>query len=179
MVPDDVLVNGDGKSMEDGLEEEPQHRQSADSPGQNHVVNCSSMETGPSDPATLSLSNSNNNNISSSGSLSQPNSSSISHFLSQIANIRRDEMTLNINSLLSGATTQQAQSAGTGTQQQPATPLPSHNSILDDLSRNLMNFGQTDDESGALMRHHPLFGRGACKWPGCELTFDDLQTFTK
>lgn len=26
---------------------------------------------------------------------------------------------------------------------------------------------------------HPLYGHGMCKWPGCEVIFDDLPTFTK
>lgn len=26
---------------------------------------------------------------------------------------------------------------------------------------------------------HPLFGHGVCKWPGCEVAFDDLQAFAK
>lgn len=26
---------------------------------------------------------------------------------------------------------------------------------------------------------HPLFGHGMCKWPGCEVAFDDLQSFAK
>ncbi|GAB0100308.1 forkhead box protein P1 [Sergentomyia squamirostris] len=38
-------------------------------------------------------------------------------------------------------------------------------------SRDLV---QTEDKTG-----HPLFGHGMCKWPGCEVIFDDLQAFTK
>lgn len=28
-------------------------------------------------------------------------------------------------------------------------------------------------------KYHPLFDHGMCKWPGCELLFDDFQLFTK
>ena len=28
-------------------------------------------------------------------------------------------------------------------------------------------------------KYHPLFGHGSCKWPGCELIFDELPAFLK
>lgn len=28
-------------------------------------------------------------------------------------------------------------------------------------------------------KYHPLFDHGMCKWPGCEMVFDDFQLFTK
>ncbi|XP_055690442.1 forkhead box protein P2 isoform X2 [Lutzomyia longipalpis] len=42
--------------------------------------------------------------------------------------------------------------------------------FLDDRTRDL-----TEEKNSG----HPLFGHGMCKWPGCEVIFDDLLTFTK
>lgn len=35
-------------------------------------------------------------------------------------------------------------------------------------------FGNMHSTSG-----HPLYGHGICKWPGCEMSFEDLQSFAK
>lgn len=101
-------------------------------------------------------------------------SSCISQFLNSIINFRRDEMSLNLNNLLTGAN-------------QPSVgALQPPNLLINDLNRNFLagNFGG-DHMSPALAslvashQQYSKYGRGACKWPGCDLIFDDLQTFTK
>lgn len=95
----------------------------------------------------------------------------ISQFLNSIMNFRRDEMNLSLNNLLSG-------SAGA------AVPP---NFLLNDLNRNFLTsgFGQNEQINHALSnlvaghQQYQKYGRGTCKWPGCDLIFDDLQTFTK
>lgn len=32
---------------------------------------------------------------------------------------------------------------------------------------------------GSEMEEHPLFGRGVCKWPGCDALAEDYQAFVK
>lgn len=101
-------------------------------------------------------------------------SSCISQFLNSIINFRRDEMSLNLNNLLTGAN----QPSG-GALQPP-------NLLLNDLNRNILagNFA-ADHMNPALAslvashQQYSKYGRGACKWPGCDMIFDDLQTFTK
>ncbi|KAG5666752.1 hypothetical protein PVAND_014764 [Polypedilum vanderplanki] len=93
----------------------------------------------------------------------------ISQFLNSIINFRRDEMGLSLNNLLA---------SGSGLQQ---------NFLLNDLNRNFMNtgFGQNEQMNHALSnlvaghQQYQKYGRGTCKWPGCDLIFEDLQTFTK
>lgn len=108
---------------------------------------------------------------------SESPSSCISQFLNSIINFRRDEMTLNLNNILTGAN------------QSPATclqPPVAANLLLNDLNRNFLsgNFGpdQMNPALASLVANHQQYskyGRGACKWPGCDMIFDDLQTFTK
>lgn len=103
-------------------------------------------------------------------------SNCISQFLNSIINFRRDEMTLNLNNLLTGANQSSISSL-----QSPAANL-----LLNDLNRNFLtgNFG-VDHMNPALAslvashQQYSKYGRGACKWPGCDMIFDDLQTFTK
>lgn len=102
---------------------------------------------------------------------SESPSSCISQFLSSIINFRRDEMTLNLNNLLTGAN-------------QSAVPPPSL--LLNDMNRNFLTgtFGgeHMNPALASLVASHQQYskyGRGACKWPGCDMIFDDLQTFTK
>jgi hypothetical protein len=102
--------------------------------------------------------------------LSESPSHCISQFLNSIMNLRRDEMTLNLNNFLSG-----------GNQAPVATNL-----LLNDLNRSFLagNFSG-DHMNPALVslvashQQYSKFGRGECKWPGCDMVFDDLQTFTK
>ncbi|XP_059609679.1 forkhead box protein P1 isoform X3 [Phlebotomus argentipes] len=39
--------------------------------------------------------------------------------------------------------------------------------------------GNVQDERAEEKTDHPLYGHGMCKWPGCEVIFDDMTTFTK
>lgn len=102
----------------------------------------------------------------------------ISQFLNSLINFRRDEMTLNLNNLLTGAN----QSSVSSLQ-----PPVAANLLLNDLNRNFLagNFGgeHMNPALASLVANHQQqyskFGRGACKWPGCDMIFDDLQTFTK
>jgi hypothetical protein len=101
----------------------------------------------------------------------------ISQFLNSLINFRRDEMTLNLNNLLTGAN----QGSVTSLQQPVAANL-----LLNDLNRNFLsaNFGgeHMNPALATLVASHQQYskyGRGACKWPGCDMIFDDLQTFTK
>lgn len=101
----------------------------------------------------------------------------ISQFLNSLINFRRDEMTLNLNNLLTGAN----QSSVVGMQ-----PPVAANMLLNDLNRNFLtaNFGgdHMNPALASLVASHQQYskyGRGACKWPGCDMIFDDLQTFTK
>lgn len=48
------------------------------------------------------------------------------------------------------------------------------NSLLAGATNSLLEERLSNDKT-----IHPLYGRGACKWPGCELIFDDIQLFTK
>jgi hypothetical protein len=32
---------------------------------------------------------------------------------------------------------------------------------------------------GGEVEEHPLFGRGVCKWPGCDALAEDYQAFLK
>lgn len=103
---------------------------------------------------------------------SESPTNSISQFLNSIINFRRDEMQLNLNNLLSGG----------ANQIQPTSSA----AMLNDLNRNFLAAG-----FGAEHMNHALtslvaghqqyskYGRGTCKWPGCDMIFDDLQTFTK
>jgi hypothetical protein len=99
----------------------------------------------------------------------------ISQFLNSLINFRRDEMTLNLNNLLTGANQ-------TGLQ-----PPVAANLLLNDLNRNFLagNFSgeHMNPALASLVANHQQqyskYGRGACKWPGCDMIFDDLQTFTK
>jgi hypothetical protein len=99
----------------------------------------------------------------------------ISQFLNSLINFRRDEMTLNLNNLLTGAN------------QSSLQPPVAANLLLNDLNRNFLvgNFGEHSSVNPALAslvanhQQYSKYGRGACKWPGCDMTFDDLQTFTK
>jgi hypothetical protein len=108
---------------------------------------------------------------------SESPSNCISQFLNSIINFRRDEMTLNLNNLLTGAN----QSSGALQPQGVAANL-----LLNDLNRNFLtgNFGgdHMNPALASLVASHQQYskyGRGACKWPGCDMIFDDLQTFTK
>ncbi|CRL08026.1 CLUMA_CG020893, isoform A [Clunio marinus] len=100
----------------------------------------------------------------------------ISQFLNSIINFRRDEMTLNLNNILTGANQSSVASLQT----------PAANLLLNDLNRNFLtgSFG-SDHMNPALAslvvnhQQYSKYGRGACKWPGCDMIFDDLQTFTK
>lgn len=102
----------------------------------------------------------------------------ISQFLNSLINFRRDEMTLNLNNLLTGAN----QPSVAGLQ-----PPVAANLLLNDLNRNFLagNFGgeHMNPALASLVANHQQqyskYGRGACKWPGCDMIFDDLQTFTK
>lgn len=108
---------------------------------------------------------------------SESPSNCISQFLNSIINFRRDEMTLNLNNLLTGAN-----QSSVGTLQPPVAA----NLLLNDLNRNFLagNFS-ADHMNPALAslvashQQYSKYGRGACKWPGCDMIFDDLQTFTK
>ncbi|XP_070494935.1 uncharacterized protein FoxP isoform X3 [Chironomus tepperi] len=99
------------------------------------------------------------------------NENCISQFLNSIINFRRDEMNLSLNNLLSGGN---------------AAAVPP-NFLLNDLNRNFLTtgFGQNEHMNHALSnlvaghQQYQKYGRGTCKWPGCDLVFDDLQTFTK
>lgn len=101
----------------------------------------------------------------------------ISQFLNSIINFRRDEMNLSLNSLLTAS----------GSTAVAAATAVAPNFLLNDLNRNFMsaNFGQSEQMSHALSnlvaghQQYQKYGRGTCKWPGCDLIFDDLQTFTK
>lgn len=104
-------------------------------------------------------------------------SNCISQFLNSIINFRRDEMTLNLNNLLTGANQATAASL---------QPPVAANLLLNDLNRNFLagNFGaeHMNPALASLVASHQQYskyGRGACKWPGCDMIFDDLQTFTK
>lgn len=105
---------------------------------------------------------------------SESPSNCISQFLSSIINFRRDEMSLNLNNLLTGAN-----QSSVGSLQPP-------NLLLNDLNRSFLagNFGgdHMNPALASLVASHQQYskyGRGACKWPGCDMIFDDLQTFTK
>lgn len=108
---------------------------------------------------------------------SESPSNCISQFLNSIINFRRDEMTLNLNNLLTGA------NQATAASMQPPVAA---NLLLNDLNRNFLagNFGaeHMNPALASLVASHQQYskyGRGACKWPGCDMIFDDLQTFTK
>ena len=108
---------------------------------------------------------------------SESPSNCISQFLSSIINFRRDEMTLNLNNLLTGANQSSAASL-----QPPAAA----NLLLNDLNRNFLTGNFTADHMNPALaslvashQQYSKYGRGACKWPGCDMIFDDLQTFTK
>lgn len=90
----------------------------------------------------------------------------ISQFLNSIINFRRDEMNFSLNNLLSNG----------------GNPPP--NVLLNDLNRNFL-INSNENVNHALSnlvaghQQYQKYGRGTCKWPGCDLIFDDLQTFTK
>lgn len=89
----------------------------------------------------------------------------ISQFLNSIMNFRRDEMNLSLNNLITGAN-------------------PPANFLLNDLNRNFL-LNSSEHVNHALNnlvaghQQYQKYGRGTCKYPGCDLIFDDLQTFTK
>lgn len=90
----------------------------------------------------------------------------ISQFLSSIMNFRRDEnLNLNLNTLITGSN-------------------PPVNFLLNDLNRNFL-LNSSEHVNHALNnlvaghQQYQKYGRGTCKYPGCDLIFDDLQTFTK
>jgi hypothetical protein len=99
------------------------------------------------------------------------NENCISQFLNSIINFRRDEMNLSLNNLLSAG----------------ASPSMTPTMFLNDLNRNFLNSNFAGNEhmnhalSNLVASHqqYQKYGRGTCKWPGCDLVFDDLQTFTK
>lgn len=108
---------------------------------------------------------------------SESPSNCISQFLNSIINFRRDEMTLNLNNLLTGAN----QSAA-GALQSPVAA----NLLLNDLNRNFLTGNFSADHMNPALaslvashQQYSKYGRGTCKWPGCDMVFDDLQTFTK
>lgn len=108
---------------------------------------------------------------------SESPSNCISQFLSSIINFRRDEMTLNLNNLLTGANQSSA-----GSLQPPVAA----NLLLNDMNRNFLTGNFTGDHMSPALaslvashQQYSKYGRGACKWPGCDMIFDDLQTFTK
>ncbi len=86
----------------------------------------------------------------------------ISQFLNSIMNFRRDEMNLSLNNLLTSANQPQ-------------------NFLLNDLNRNFLINSSEHALNNLVAGHqqYQKFGRGTCKYPGCDLIFDDLQTFTK
>ena len=108
----------------------------------------------------------------------------ISQFLNTIINFRRDEMTLNLNNLLTGANQTSTTSTTVSMQQQPPVTINGNNMLINDMNRSFMSNNSFNSEHAltSLMNGHQQYskyGRGACKWPGCDLIFDDLQTFTK
>ena len=107
----------------------------------------------------------------------------ISQFLNTIINFRRDEMTLNLNNLLTGAN-QTSTTSTTVSMQQPPVTANGNNMLINDMNRSFMSSNSFNSEhtlSSLISGHqqYSKYGRGACKWPGCDLIFDDLQTFTK
>lgn len=148
--------NGQGESA--SMKEKEDCEQREGSPSENHVNgnHIDSPKSKTSEPKP-----------------SESPSHCISQFLNSIINFRRDEMTLNLNSLLTGAN-------------QSSVPPVAANLLLNDLNRNFLagNFGgdHMNPALASLVASHQQYskyGRGTCKWPGCDMVFDDLQTFTK
>ena len=58
--------------------------------------------------------------------------------------------------------------------------LMNNNNCLDErMSDHFVEKSPSSSISSASLSGHPLFGHNMCKWPGCELVFDDLQLFAK
>lgn len=113
------------------------------------------------------------------------NANCFSHLLNSIMNIRRDETTtpsttaFNLNNFIAGASNSS-----------PIPNGPANNLLMNDLNRNFFipNFPPSNNvdamnatglEHLAMSQQLSKFGQGTCKFPGCNMIFDDLQNFTK
>ena len=47
------------------------------------------------------------------------------------------------------------------------------------LTDNYPSLAANYAPGGINQKYHPLFDHGMCKWPGCEMLFDDFPLFTK
>ncbi|KAL7015337.1 hypothetical protein ACKWTF_016406 [Chironomus riparius] len=115
----------------------------------------------------------NNNNNNNNGSSNSTENESIGKEKDEIET--KDEKVIEVNGNRDG-------SPKSGN----AAAVPP-NFLLNDLNRNFLatGFGQSEHMNHALSnlvaghQQYQKYGRGTCKWPGCDLVFDDLQTFTK
>ncbi|CAH1735583.1 unnamed protein product [Chironomus riparius] len=115
----------------------------------------------------------NNNNNNNNGSSNSTENESIGKEKDEIE--AKDEKVIEVNGNRDG-------SPKSGN----AAAVPP-NFLLNDLNRNFLatGFGQSEHMNHALSnlvaghQQYQKYGRGTCKWPGCDLVFDDLQTFTK
>lgn len=173
------LVDMNEKDEQDGGGVEQREREVEGSPSLNRLSERS-----------LSPSNGNSDEIlkfkqEESKATTSDNANCFSHLLNSIMNIRRDETTsqpppttFNLNNFISGASNSS-----------PIPNVPANNLLMNDLNRNFFipNFppSSVDSINAAGLEHLAMsqqlskFGQGTCKFPGCNMIFDDLQNFTK
>lgn len=154
---------------------EQREREGEGSPSINHLSESLSPSNGNSDEILkFKQEESKTTTISD-------NANCFSHLLNSIMNIRRDETTpttFNLNNFISGASNSS-----------PLPNVPANNLLMNDLNRNFFvpNFPPTNVDSMnaaglehlAMSQQFSKFGQGTCKFPGCNMMFDDLQNFTK
>jgi hypothetical protein len=67
---------------------------------------------------------------------------------------------------------------GAGGRKAEDVQMPSVTQLMSTQMENLLALA-TSGKHDEYSTSHPLFVRGACKWPGCDMTFDDFSGFTK
>lgn len=159
--------------------EQREREQGEGSPSMNNVSESLSPSNGNSDEIVTKFKSSEE---SSTSKVVNDNANCFSHLLNSIMNFRRDETTFNLNNFIS---------AGAN-----SSPIPNHNNnpannlLMNDLNRNFFvpNFPPTNvvvDPTGlehlamTSAQQFSKYGQGTCKFPGCNMIFDDLQNFTK
>lgn len=154
----------------DDEQHEQQQQQREGSPSMNNLSESLSPSNGNSDEILATK-------LESSKLSVNDNANCFSHLLNSIMNFRRDETTFNLNNFISGANNSSPL----------PNNLPANNLLMNDLNRNFFvpNFPPTTVDS---MNEHlamtsaqqfSKYGQGTCKFPGCNMIFDDLQNFTK
>jgi hypothetical protein len=150
-------------------EQQREREQGEGSPSMNNVSESLSPTNGNSDEISKFK-------IEESSKVANENANCFSHLLNSIMNFRRDETTFNLNNFISGANSSPI-----------PNNVPANNLLMNDLNRNFFvpNFPPTTVDSGlehlamTSAQQFSKYGQGTCKFPGCNMIFDDLQNFTK